>query len=505
MVEAVAMHGIVKQYPGVLASDHVNIEVEQGEIRAIVGENGAGKTTLMRILYGLEAADAGIIRVRGTEVTIPSARAAIDLGIGMVHQHFRLVPSFTVAQNVVLGMEPRRGVLIDEDKAQEDVRALSERYGLLVDPDRRIEDASVGEQQRVEILRALYRKADVLILDEPTAVLTDSETDELFSILRRLADDGLTILFISHKLREVLAISDNTTVMRAGQVVGTVKTSETSDRELSEMMIGRETLETSLRDRKTAEIGGPILALEGVSVYDSRNILAVSSVELTVRSGEVVGIAGVEGNGQLELAEAITGLSPTASGRILLEGREIQNLSVRRIREAGVAHIPADRNAMGVALEARVWENLCCTDYYQDAYSGKLQLSMKSILESARRAISDFDVRTPNLQCPTRNLSGGNIQKLVVARELGANQARLVVASQPTRGIDIAGTEAIRCMLLDYASRGAGVLLISADLDEILALSDRIMVMYDGQLTDVGEVDDGTRQKIGHIMTGTGT
>jgi ABC-type uncharacterized transport system ATPase subunit len=503
MAEAVAMLGIVKQFPGVLANDHVDLIVEKGEIRAIVGENGAGKTTLMRILYGLETADSGSIRVKGQEVTIPSARTAIALGIGMVHQHFKLVPSFTVAQNVVLGVEPQQGVLYDEQKAREDVVALSARYGLVVEPDRRIMDTSVGEQQRVEILRALYRKADILILDEPTAVLTDSETEELFAILGRLAEDGLTILFISHKLREVLAISDNTTVMRDGRVVGTVKTAETSDRELSEMMIGRETLEAALRHRKTAEPGQPVLELQGVSVYDARGIMAVRSINLKVRSGEILGIAGVEGNGQVELAEAITGLQPTAEGRIVLRGREVQNRSVREIREAGVAHIPADRHAMGVAVDALVWENLCCTYYYEPGFSGRMALSMDHILSNAKTLIHEFDVRTPTVQCPARNLSGGNLQKLVVARELGANQAHLVVASQPTRGIDIVGTEAIRSMLIDYADRGAGVLLISADLDEILAISDRVVVMYGGELTEVGEVDASTREKIGRAMTGT--
>jgi ABC-type uncharacterized transport system ATPase subunit len=502
MPEAVAMLGIVKQFPGVLANDHVDLRVEKGEIRAIVGENGAGKTTLMRILYGLEKPDAGTIRVKGKEVTLPNARAAIALGIGMVHQHFRLVPSFTVAQNVVLGMEPRSGVVYDEESAKKDVRELSDRYGLAVDPDRKIVYASVGEQQRVEILRALYRKADILILDEPTAVLTDSETEELFAILRRLAEAGLTILFISHKLREVLAVSDNTTVMRSGRVVGTVKTAETTDRELAEMIIGRETLESVRRDRARLELGEPVLQLKGLSVYDARGIEAIKSVDFTVHSGEILGIAGVEGNGQRELAEAIAGLRSTSQGSILLGGRHIQNLSVRQIREAGVAHIPADRHAMGMAVDALVWENLCCTRYYERDFSGRMALSMGNILSNARSLIQDFDVRTPTLQCPTRNLSGGNMQKLIVARELGANRAQLVVASQPTRGIDIAGTEAIRRMLMDYASRGAGVLLISADLDEILAISDRVMVMYEGELTDVGEVDDSTREKVGRAMTG---
>ncbi len=502
MAEAVAMLGITKQFPGVLANDDVDLVVEGGEIRAIVGENGAGKTTLMRILYGLEKADEGTIRVKGDEVTIPNARTAIALGIGMVHQHFRLVPSFTVAQNVVLGMEPRRGVLYKEEQSRNDVLELSARYGLAVEPDRRIMDVSVGEQQRVEILRALYRKADILILDEPTAVLTDSETEELFAILRRLAQDGLTILFISHKLREVLAISDNTTVMRIGRVVGTVRTAETTADELSEMIIGRDTLESAFRDRAAAKVGEAVLDLQGVSVHDARGLLAVKSVSLVVHSGEILGIAGVEGNGQLELAEAIAGLRPTAEGRIALLGREIQNLSVRQIREAGVAHIPADRYAMGVAVDALVWENLCGTSYYEAEFSGRMALSIDSILSNARVLIEEFDVRTPTLHCPARNLSGGNLQKLVVARELGAERAQLVVACQPTRGIDIAGTEAIRSMLMDYASRGAGVLLISADLDEVLAIADRVMVMYEGQLTEVGTVDASTRERVGRIMTG---
>jgi simple sugar transport system ATP-binding protein len=333
-------------------------------------------------------------------------------------------------------------------------------------------------------------------------VLTDSETEELFAILRRLAEDGLTILFISHKLREVLAISDNTTVMRNGRVVGTVKTSETTARQLSEMIIGREALETAFRDRTLLEVGEPVLQLQGVSVHDARGLLAVKSLSLTVRSGEILGVAGVEGNGQLELAEAITGLRPTAEGRIVLLGHEIQNRSVRQIREAGVAHIPADRHAHGMAVDALVWENLCSTRYYEAEFSGRMALSMDSILTNAQALIEGFDVRTPTLHCPARNLSGGNMQKLIVARELGAERAQVVVASQPTRGIDIAGTEAIRSMLMEYASRGAGVLLISADLDEVLAISDRVVVMYDGRLTEVGTVDTSTRERVGRAMTG---
>ncbi len=503
MPEAVAMLNITKTFPGVVANRDVSLTVEQGEIRAIVGENGAGKTTLMKILYGLERADSGTIRVKGREVKIPSARAAIALGIGMVHQHFKLVPSYTLAQNIVLGVEPRRGLFVDQKRALREVNELSARYGLTVNGEKTVTDASVGEQQRAEILKALYRGADILILDEPTSVLTDMETEELFAMLRRLAKDGKTILFISHKLREVLAVSDRTTVMREGRVVGTVKTAETSDRELAEMMIGRETVDLPLR-AQCAEDSQPILEVEHLDVYDARGILAVRDANLTVHCGEVVGIAGVEGNGQTELAEAITGLRPAARGRIKLKEREIQNLSTRQIREAGIAHIPADRNSMGVALEAQVWENLSAINYYTQPYSRLIALSLGRILSYAQEMVARFGVQTPGLRSPTRNLSGGNVQRLVVARELGSERAQVVVAAQPTRGIDIAGTEAIRRMLVEYAKRGAGVLLISADLDEVLALSDRVMVMYGGRLTEAGRVDETIRERVGRLMTGAG-
>jgi simple sugar transport system ATP-binding protein len=381
------------------------------------------------------------------------------------------------------------------------VQEISAKYGLSVDGKKIAGDASVGEQQRAEILKALYRGADILILDEPTAVLTDMEAEELFVMLRRLAEDGKTTLFISHKLREVLAVSDNTTVMRNGQVVGTVKTAETNDRELAEMMIGRETVGGRLRE-ESIQVGQPVLELDGISVYDSQNILAVREARLVLKSGEVLGIAGVDGNGQVELAEAITGLQPVASGRILLAGREIQSQSTRQIRQAGVAHIPSDRSSTGVALEAQVWENLIAADYHAPPHSGTLVLALNQILSYVGDLIARFSVQTPGLKSPTRNLSGGNIQRLIVARELGSNQAQVVVASQPTRGIDIAGTEAIRKMLLEYVGRGAGVLLISADLDEILALSDRVMVMYEGRLADAGVVDEAIRQRVGQLMTG---
>lgn len=501
MTEAIAVEKITKSFPGVVANRDVAFSVEKGEIRAIVGENGAGKTTLMKILYGLEEADSGTIRVNEEPVRIANARAAIDLGIGMVHQHFKLVPSFTLAQNILLGLEPRSGLFVDREQALEEVRELSARYGLAVHGDKEAQDASVGEQQRAEILKALYRGADILILDEPTAVLTDMETEELFVMLRRLAADGKTILFISHKLREVLAISDYTTVMRKGRVVGTVKTSETTDCELAEMMVGRETVGGRMRE-EAVQSEEPVLELRQLRIRDIWGNLSVRGVDLVLHSGEVLGIAGVDGNGQVELAEAITGLRPVAGGKILLQGQEVQNRSPRAIRETGLAHIPSDRNAMGVAVDAQVWENINAVEYYRQPYSGSVMLSINQMLNNAAQRIARFGVQTPGFRCLTCNLSGGNVQRLIVARELGTDEARVVVAAQPTRGIDIAGTEAIREMLLEYANRGAGVFLISADLDEVLALSDRVKVMYEGKLRDAGTVDDEVRQRVGQLMTG---
>ena len=501
MAEAIAVKEITKRFPGVLANDRVSFSVDEGEIRAIIGENGAGKTTLMNMLYGLYHPDGGQIFVKGQEVKIPNARKAIELGIGMVHQHFKLVPSYTLGQNVVLGIEPRKGLLIDEDKLLRSVQETSDKYGLAVEVNKVSEDASVGEQQRAEILKALYRGADILILDEPTAVLTDMETEELFIMLRGLANNGKTILFISHKLREVLAISDNTTVMRQGKVVGTVKTSETDSCKLAEMMVGRETIEGRMRT-ENPEAGDVVLELKKVNVLDVRDFLAVQDVDLQVHSGEVLGIAGVDGNGQEELTEAIMGLRPLVSGEILVKGVNIANQSNREIRETGVAYIPSDRNRAGVAGEAYVWENLIAGEYYQPQYSGGVNLRTRSINQMAYDLVDRYNIATPDIKTQTENLSGGNVQRLIVGRELGSEKASVIVASQPTRGIDIAGTEAIRKILLEYADRGAGVLLISADLDEILALSDRVIVLYEGKHKDAGPVVDGIRVQVGHLMTG---
>ncbi len=501
MTEAIAVKEITKRFPGVLANDRVSFSVQQGEIRAIVGENGAGKTTLMNMLYGLYHPDSGQIFIKGKEVKIQNTNTAIQMGIGMVHQHFKVVPSFTLAQNIVLGIEPRTGILINEEKLIKSVQEISEKYGLSVDVNKLAQDASVGEQQRAEILKALYRGADILILDEPTAVLTDMETEDLFVMLRGLAKSGKTILFISHKLREVIAISDYTTVMRQGKVVGSVKTSETDICKLAEMMVGRETVEGRMRNTPT-KVGDVVLELKKINVLDSRDILTVRDVDLKLHSGEVLGVAGVDGNGQEELIEAIMGLRPIVSGEILVNGVNIASSTNRQIRESGVAYIPSDRNRAGVAVEANVWENLIAGEYYQSAFSGFLNLDTQKIFNNAFNLIERFQISTPGIKTQTGNLSGGNVQRLIVGRELGSNKASVVIASQPTRGIDIAGTEAIRKTLLEYADRGAGVLLISADLDEILALSDRVVVLYRGKHLDAGQVNDDIRIQVGHLMAG---
>ncbi len=501
MTEAISVKNVCKEFPGVKANQDINLSIEQGEIRAIVGENGAGKTTLMNILYGLYHPDSGSIYLKGQEVRFHNARAAIAHGIGMVHQHFKLVPSFTLGQNIVLGVEPKKAVLVDEKKVSESVKKLSDQYKLPIDPDKLTVEASVGEQQRAEILKALYRGADILILDEPTAVLTDMETEELFVMLRGLAQQGKTILFISHKLREVLSISDYTTVMRLGKVIGTVKTSETDTCQLAEMMIGRETVGGRMRENNVVP-GDTVLEVKGISVRDERTLLAVRNASFEMKGGEILGVAGVDGNGQEELIEAIIGLRPVVEGEILVNGKNITRKSTRQIRESGVSYIPSDRYKSGVAVDAHVWENMIAVDYFKPSLSTWFSLKAKEINRLADDIISRFNVVTPSSKSQTGHLSGGNIQRLIVGRELGSERATVVIASQPTRGIDIAGTEAIRRNLIDYANRGAGVLLVSADLDEVLALSDRVIVLYEGHVFDAGKYDDGIRKRVGDYMTG---
>jgi len=499
MVEALSVKNITKTFPGVVANDNVSLSIEKGTIRAIVGENGAGKTTLMNIIYGLYHPDSGQIFIDKQEVTFLSPRDAIAKGIGMVHQHFKLVPSYTLAQNIALGVEPRKGILINETALNNNVQEIAQKYGFNINEKEVTANVSVGEQQRAEILKALYRGVEILVLDEPTAVLTDIETKELFVMLRNLVKQGITILFISHKLREVVEISDDISVMRAGKLVGTVKRSATNERQLAEMMVGRETI--GGRIRKQSQKGQLVMDIKDLSVCDNRDLKAVNNVSLDLYCGEIVGGAGVDGNGQEEFVEALLGLRDISTGKIRIDGQEVQDLSTRKIRESGVAYIPSDRYRSGVAIDASIWENMVPGEYYVKPYSNGLSLVMPEIIQMSDNLIKKFNVSTPGIEIKTGNLSGGNIQRVIAARELGLEKAKVVIASQPTRGIDIAGTEAIRQMLVDYANRGAAVLVISADLDEILALSDRIVVFYEGLVIDAGYYDKDIRQRVGWLMT----
>jgi general nucleoside transport system ATP-binding protein len=488
----VVMEGITKRFPGVVANDHVDLNLKEGEIHALIGENGAGKSTLMRVLYGLYPPNEGRIQVRGNLVRIHSPRDAIGLGIGMVHQHFVLVDRFTVTENIVLGSEG--GALVDLDGAATRVRELADGYGFHVDPDARVEDLSVGQEQRVEILKALYRGVDILILDEPTAVLTPSEANELFVNLRRLRDDGKTVVFISHKLDEVLAIADRITVLRRGTVVGETTPERTDKQRLAEMMVGRPVL--FRLEKPDVEIGEAILRVEGLTVDP-----AVHDLDLEVRSGEILGVAGVEGNGQRELAEALIGLRSPTSGQILIDGRSVTGLSVSEIRKRGVAYIPEDRHDRGLVLNMTLWENAVLGRQTRPGIVGRLGvLLIGRIKELATRLIRAFDVRARSIAVEAATLSGGNQQKLILARELDESP-RLLVAHQPTRGLDVGAIEFVWRKILEQKASGAGVLLISAELDEIYELSDRIVTIYEGRIT--GEYPpDAPPTEIGIGMTG---
>jgi len=494
------MRGIVKQFPGVLANDDVGFDLARGEVHALLGENGAGKSTLMNILYGLYKPDAGEILVSGEPVSFSSARDAIDSGLGMVHQHFMLIPVMTVAENIVLATEPTKtGVILDYDTARVRVRDLALQFGFAIDPDAKIEDISVGQQQRVEILKALYRRADILILDEPTAVLTPQEATELFGILKGLQREGMSIIFISHKLNEVLEIADRITVLRRGRKIDTVPRAGATEEGLARMMVGREVL---LRvDKPPATPGEVVLELEDVHVRDDRGIEKVRGVSLQVRTGEIVGIAGVDGNGQTELVEAITGLHRRESGRILVEGREMSpHASPLAMLESGVGHIPEDRHRYGLVLDFTLAENAALHDFRYPPDSRFGWLKPKVLIERTRRLIGEFDVRGGNPQTKARTLSGGNQQKLVVAREVDRDP-RVLIAAQPTRGLDVGAIEYLHRRLVEERGAGRAVLLVSLELDEVLSLSDRILVMYEGKI--VAEHASGvTEEEIGVEMLG---
>jgi general nucleoside transport system ATP-binding protein len=494
------MRGIVKEFPGVVANDDVGFDLIRGEVHALLGENGAGKSTLMNILYGLYKPDAGEILVAGKNVSFNSAKDAIESGLGMVHQHFMLIPVMTVAENIVLASEPtEKGVLLDYDSARSRVRDLALQFGFAIDPDAKIEDISVGQQQRVEILKALYRRADILILDEPTAVLTPQEATELFGILNGLQREGMSIIFISHKLNEVLEIADRITVLRRGRRIDTVPREGATEEALARMMVGREVL---LRvDKPPATPGDVVLELEDVHVTDERGIEKVRGVSLQVRTGEIVGIAGVDGNGQTELVEAITGLHKRESGRIVVDGREMsQHASPLAMLESGIGHIPEDRHRYGLVLDFTLAENAALHDFRYPPDSRFGWLRPKVLVERTRRLIKDFDVRGGNPQTKARNLSGGNQQKLVAAREVDRDP-RVLIAAQPTRGLDVGAIEYLHRRLVEERDVGRAVLLVSLELEEVLSLSDRILVMYEGQI--VAEHASGvTEEEIGVEMLG---
>ena len=491
--------GISKTFGSVKANDQVNLEVQKGRIHALLGENGAGKSTLVNILFGLYKADSGIVKVDGEPVDLGRPKDAIDRGIGMVHQHFQLVPVLTVAENIVLGNEPsNKANVIDIENAKEKVRELAEKYQLEVDTEAIVEDLPVGTQQRVEILRSLYRDADILILDEPTAVLTPQETDHLLQVLKKLASQGVAIIFITHKLREVLEVADEVTVMRNGQVVGSTTPAETDESGLAEMMVGRSVV---LRvSKETASPDATILEVKNLCVQDDRGLMAVNDLSLEVRSGEIFGIAGVEGNGQRELVETITGLRTADMGEILIGDTSITEFSPRRISELGVAHIPEDREKHGLIGAHSVADNLILNRYYKSPFSNRGIRQQKAIADYAKEMVEKFDIRTPSIETPSSSLSGGNKQKAIAAREFSHN-AQLLVASQPTRGIDVGSIEFVHQQLINQRDQGLAVLLVSAELDEILSLSDRIGVIYRGQLIVTANATDLDRNRIGRIMT----
>jgi simple sugar transport system ATP-binding protein len=492
---------ITKRFPGIVANDDVSFDLRNGEVHALLGENGAGKSTLMNVLYGLYTQEEGEIHVDGKRVEIDSPRAAIDHGIGMVHQHFMLIPVMTVAENIVLATEPvRNGIMLDYATAAERVSELSSRFGLAVDPSAAVESIGVGQQQRVEILKALYRGAEILVLDEPTAVLTPQEALELFAILRSLTEQGKSIIFISHKLNEVLEIADRVTVLRRGKTVETLSTEGATEEQLARLMVGREVL---LRvDKAPASPGEPLLRVEDLHVTDERGLEKVRGLSLEVRSGEIVGIAGVDGNGQSELIDAIAGLRRSSGGRVVIGGEDVTDKGAMARLDTGLGHIPEDRQRRGLVLDFSLAENLALHDYDHEPASRFGWLFPKRLLEKAAKLLQEFDVRGGGPQTRAANLSGGNQQKVVLAREIDRNP-QVLLAAQPTRGLDVGAIEFVHRRLVEERDGGRGVLLVSLELEEILSLSDRILVMYEGRI--VGEFAPGvTEEELGVAMTGGG-
>lgn len=496
---AIEMRHIVKKFGDFKANDDINLTLHQGEILALLGENGAGKSTLMRILSGLLEPTSGEIFVKGKKVEINSPTKAKELGIGMVHQHFMLMESFTVLENIILGHEPTNGITLDIKKAREQILKLSEKYGLAIDPDAQISNITVAQQQRVEILKVLYRGADILIFDEPTAVLTPQEITEFIQIIKNLAKEGKSIILITHKLSEIKAVADQVTIIRRGRDVGTFEVANVDDNRLAELMVGHHV--NMKLNKKSVKLGREILKVENLKVKNTRGSFAVKKLSLNIHGGEILGLAGIDGNGQDELVEAITGLRHVNSGKVIINSQNMTNKKVRQITEAGVAHIPADRQKYGLILNLPLAENLVLQTYYKQPYSKHGIINHQAIYEHAEELIRKYDIRTTSAELPASDLSGGNQQKAIIARELDRN-SDLIIAFQPTRGLDVGAIEYIHKQLLAERDAGKAVLLVSYELDEIMQLSDRIAVLHDGKISGEVKPEDTNDTELGLLMTG---
>ena len=493
------VRGITKRFPGVLANDNISLALHKGEVLGLLGENGAGKSTLMNMIYGLYKPDEGEILVNGQAVEITGPKDAIELGIGMVHQHFQLVDVLTVTENVMLGNESVSGPFLRRDRARREIMELSQEFGLDVDPDALISDLPVGVQQRVEIIKALYRHADILILDEPTAVLTPQETRGLFKIMHTLLDKGVSIIFISHKLKEVLEICDNVVVLRRGKVAGLADPKESTEQSLASLMVGRDVILEVEKGEATP--GVEILNIVNLQVHDERGLPAVEGVNLGLQRGEILGVAGVQGNGQTELVEALTGMRPVDSGRIFIKGEDVTGASPRNVAEKGVGHVPEDRQRDGLVASFTVMHNLVLCTYYRDEFSNAIVVDDRAIAENAHQLVQQYDVRPPIINNLASGLSGGNQQKVIVAREFSRG-VDLLIASQPTRGLDVGSIEFIHKQIIRMRDEGAGILLVSSELDEVLSLSDRVAVMFEGQIIDILPIEEADKDTVGLRMAG---
>jgi simple sugar transport system ATP-binding protein len=493
------INGVTKQYPGVLANDNISLTVNAGEVVALLGENGAGKSTLLKAVFGLVKPDSGEIKIGGEPITFGDTAGVISRGVGMVHQHFQLVPVMTVAENIILGDEPRRGLFINMKAARAEIIALSKRYGLEVDPDAVIEDLPVGMQQRVEILKALRKDVKLLILDEPTAVLTPQEIDELLAVVRNLAKSGVGVVLITHKLHEVMAVADRVVVLRGGKLIGTTTPKESDEAGLAQMMVGRSVVLQV--NRTEAKRGGVVLEVKGLEVRDDRKILSVKGVDLVLHKGEILGVAGVEGNGQREFVEAICGMRHREAGEVLINGVATKNMHPHAVHEAGISHIPEDREKHGLVASYSIADNLILNQFDQEPFAKGWIRNLGEISKNAIATIKKFDIRTPSAFNTAGSLSGGNKQKVVVAREL-SEELPVLIAAQPTRGVDVGSIEFIHNQLISARDKGAAVLLVSAELDEILSLSDRIAVMSGGKIVAIVDSKGADRNYIGRLMAG---